>query len=335
MSEPIDWAALKSMTEAGLSSDDIRALGGGDGDDHDHGGGGGTATRATGNLVEDTVDEYPQLAGIIDHPDLGPILQEAAENGWDADKLFAAVFETDFYQKQFSNQRQLSILKKTDPAEYARRWDGAEAQMSTLMSELGIPPKDRPWILKHMTTTYLNHGGDDWVVFDQLKKLMRKDPNIIGSGGSLAAKQQSYQEIAHDYLVSMSDEVAKRHAVNIWSREDSEEAFENRIRQQAIKRFATLEDELKRGLTVRQALDPQLQAVAQMLEMDANDIDLNHGRWSHIWDYRDPETGKARTMTITEAQRYARQQEEWQNTDNARDEAAKLSLRLVESMGKI
>lgn len=313
----VDWGALKAMTDAGMSEADIRAF--------------GTLNTDVNAILE----RYPQLAGFIDHPELGQLLRDAAANQWGPEELQGQLYKTDWYQKTWADFRRVEVLKSTDPAEWAKQVEQAGYEVMTLMGTLGIDISKNKMLVPLLTENYLRHGKDDWFLFNELGKILIKDTSLVGKTGELAASADNFRQMANDYLLDFGDNVYTKHAVNVWRRLDSEDGIRFRMQQDAIKRFGHLADELKRGLTVREALQPLTSAVARTLELRPEDIDLMDSRWRDLHSFTDPDTGKVRTMTITEAERWARHQNEFEQTKTARDEAHQLALRIMQDMGEI
>ncbi len=285
--------------------------------------------------VEALLERYPQLAGFVDHPELGQLLRDAAAKGLAPEELQGRLYKTDWYQKTWADWRRLEVLKSTDPAEYHKQFEQAHYEVMTLMGTLGIDIAKNKALVPLLTENYLRHGKDDWFLYNEVGKILIADPRLVGNTGQLAATRDSVRQWAGDYLLDFNDQVVTKHAINMWRRLDSEEGIKHRMMQDAIKRFGHLEDELKRGLTVREIMSPIVGQVAKTLELNPDTIDLLDKRYFDLHSYLDPETGKTRTMTLSEADRWARMQTEFDQTKTARDESHQLALRIMQDMGTI
>lgn len=285
--------------------------------------------------IEEITERYPQFAAFFNHPELGPLLQEAADNGYDAVTLQGKLHQTPWWQKNWADIRQLEVLKTTDPAEYWNRYEQTKYEVETLFADLGVNTKDNPNLAGDLANEWMKRGKDDWFLYSELGRLMAKDPSLVSDGGSLAAKKSKYREIASEYLYDFDDGALNNMAVSEWQQRDSEEAIRNRMRLRAIREFGHLEDELKRGMTVRQIASPLINTIAKTLEISPDDIDLGSQKYRQLIDYVDTDSGKRRMMTLTEAERFARRQESFQYTKTARDESHEMALKLMETMGAI
>jgi hypothetical protein len=172
-------------------------------------------------------------------------------------------------------------------------------------------------------------------LFSRLGKELMENPDLVSGNGQLAAKMQEYRTLASDYLLEYDDGVYTRMAINEWMQADSREGIQERFRQQAKKRYSHLGDLLDQGITVKQAMLPMTNAVARTLEMSPDQVNLNEARWRELVEFDDPDSGKRRTMTTSEAERWARRQDEFQYTAMAREETYSMATALLETMGAI
>lgn len=285
--------------------------------------------------LEEITERYPQFAAFFHHPELGPLLQQATDEGLGAVELQGRLHQTQWWNKTWADWRQLEVLRGTDPAEYRQREVQAKYELESVFKNLGIDPKKHPDLVNQTTAKWLQRGKDDWFLYAEIGSLLRKDHSLLSSGGALGARVAAYKAKAADYLLDYDDTALTNMAIGEWQQRDSEEAIENRMRQQAIRQYAHLQDELERGMTVRQLASPLLNAVAKTLEINPEDIDLNSEKYRQLIDYVDSDSGKRRMMTTSEADRYARRQESFQYTKTARDEAHAMALELMQSMGAI
>lgn len=283
----------------------------------------------------DVLARYPQLGGFLNHPEIGPVLRDAAANGWGAQELQGAIFKTDWYKTTWADFRQLELLKSTDPAEYAKVQQEAQFSISTLLRDLGVDGNRQPDLVRILSNDWLRHGRDDWYLYQRIGDVLERKPELMSERGSIAAKKAEYRKLAADYMLDYGEGTLTKLAVNEWMNRDKRETIENRFRQEAIKRYAHLEDMLTRGLSVRQAMQPQTTAVARVLEMNPEAIDLTQPRWRVLMEMKDPNDGKLRAMTTSEADRWARNQEEFKYTKNARDEVYDVSMQILQAMGSL
>lgn len=285
--------------------------------------------------TEEILKRYPQLGGFIDHPELGPLLQAASDEGLGAAELQGRLHKTKWWQTTWADKRKLEVLRGTDPAEYNLQVQQASAEITSLFGQLGVDINKNKHLLPVVVDAYMAHGKDEWYLFDRIGKELAKNPSLITETGQLANVKTDYRQLAHDFGLQYGDDVLTRYAIDEWRRLDSREGIEQRMRQEAIRRYGHLGDELKRGLTVKQIVQPMTNVVAQTLELSPDQIDINDARWRQLIAYQDPDTGKTRSMSVSEADRWARRQDEYQYTAGAREETYSMASDIIRSMGEI
>lgn len=285
---------------------------------------------------EEVLERYPQLAGFINHPEIGQVLLDAARDGLGPQELQGKIYGTDWYKSSWADLRQYELLRSTDPAEFQKVTEQSAFDVRSLFAKLGISIEgNAAGIMKLVTEAWLKHGKDDWYLYSLVGDIVNKDPSLITQNGELGARMAEYRALASDYMLDYSDDTLARTAINEWRQMDTKEAIENRYRQEAIKNYGHLEDVLNRGITVKQAMQPMTAAVARTLEMGPEQINLMDARWRQLVEFDDPKDGKRRTMTTSEAERWARQQDEFQYTALAREETYSMAEELLTTMGAI
>lgn len=82
---------------------------------------------------------YGYLAYYVDHPDVGPILIQAAQEGWDANRLRGALQPTAWWQDHSDAYRQWESLKALDPGEADRQRQQRGNEIRSALLKLGVP----------------------------------------------------------------------------------------------------------------------------------------------------------------------------------------------------
>jgi hypothetical protein len=93
----------------------------------------------TKESVEDQVRRmFGDLSVFIDHPELGPILRQAAKEGWDQSRLMGAIRQTTYWKTTPDSASQWTILKTLDPATAKRQTAEQEQAVRDLMAREGL-----------------------------------------------------------------------------------------------------------------------------------------------------------------------------------------------------
>lgn len=298
--------------------------------------GGNAAAAANPPIDEQTIrDRYPQLSWMLDDPELKGILTLAAAAGWDSSRLQGALYNTNWWQTHSATARQWTQLLNQDPAAARQRIIQESTSIIGLARQWGMDLSDNQAF--EISVNKIQFGWDEAQLHKVLGREMRaivKDPHRQLTGMA-RSRVDAYKALGAQYLLPISDRQGAEYAIREFEGSSTEEGIVASYVKQAKARFGYLADELDRGVTVADYFEPVRQSVAQRLEVSPEDINLLQGKWSKIADYTDPNTGKVRGMSITEAENYARRQKEWQTTANAHEEGAALVNRITETFGQV
>lgn len=83
-------------------------------------------------------DNYGFMSWALDHEEIGPILEEAATNGWSEGRLMGALGETDWWQENSEPHRQWQALEAQDPAEARRQIGNMASQIGEQATSFGL-----------------------------------------------------------------------------------------------------------------------------------------------------------------------------------------------------
>lgn len=289
------------------------------------------STVATNDMVRQL---YPNLAYLLDHPEIGPILQEATAGQWDAARLQGRVYSTSWWQTTAANARLWDAKMAQDPATAGRELEQKTVQIAAMLSRYGIGgigDVDMRWL----SGKILREGWSDDEVLRFFGGLARDGSHPIGPG-KLTEEMAKVRKIARGYLFNMNDKDVQEWATRVMEGTASADAVESHLREQAMSRFYWMKDQISGGLTPEQLFASSKQAVAQLLEIDPESINLNDVKWSALVSpITDPNTKQVRSMNFNEVQKWARSQTDWRYTANARQEADDKALSLLRVFGEI
>lgn len=282
----------------------------------------------------DISKKYPYLSFLLDDPDVGPLLSEADEHGMDADVFQQRLMQTPWWKRTSDTQRTFYALKTGDPATYTRRQEELKAQIRDIGGQLGYGEDV-------LDEGYLNHFADKALEFGlsarQIQAMIADEITpLIGASekGNTLAQIRQVQE-NYSYMVDNP-------TLLFWSKEINSgrqtiENFENSVRQQMKSLFPNLAGQMDSGMTFKQIVEPYRQVLSK--EFDGRSLEdfdfMGDPKWRHVIDYVDEKTGVHRTMSMRELQKYAREQPEWRNTRNAKEQVAQIGEQLLSSFGEV
>lgn len=287
-------------------------------------------------MAESTDDKirslYPQFTAWLDHPELGGILREAAEGGWDSARLEGAIHNTTWWKTTWPQLREWQYVTSRDPGAAGKARERAHYEVDTMFSRLGVKLPDH--VRGSLVEGYLGHGRDEWYLQKQIGDMLRKDHSLIEHNGELANYKNQIIQRGAQYLVGVDAGTATSWAIDQWTGAKSQQWFDSYYADQAKKRFTWLGDEIDAGTTPAEWYAPVVSSVAQQLERDPSSINLMSPEWSELLEVYDEGTGKIRPRTMGEAVRWARKQESYRFTQGAQDRASEVSEFLLRTFGK-
>jgi urease gamma subunit len=270
-------------------------------------------------------ENYGQMAGFINHPEIGKILREAALGEFDYGKLYGRVVATDWWKNTSAAQRTWQQLASEDPAEARRLVNQTAATMNNRAKSLGLNLSAAQ--IGGMATTATVNGWTDAQTVDQL---MQQVNWATLKAGDLTAKRDEVMTIAGDYLVGVSASTAQSYAEAMASGEMSPQGVRSAMMKQAKARFGYLSSELDQGMTVKQYFAPVANRIEQELELGSGSVDMMDSKWLSMLE-KTGDDGKLRAATLHEATQMARKDSRWANTQKAQEQ----TTNMMSSIGRI
>jgi hypothetical protein len=150
------------------------------------------------------------------------------------------------------------------------------------------------------------------------------------SDGTISDISGSIKEAYKQYLLEIDDTTAMKLARNIAIGENTSEGVLSTVKRLAKMQYGWGADFIDEGMTMVDALAPQRSALANELELDPQEIDLNNPMFFDLMTVTDDQ-GNERLRKSSEIRTEARNLPQWENTDNARA----LMSQLTASLGRI
>lgn len=278
-------------------------------------------------MAESLRSKYPSMVYLLDDPDIGPILEQADREGWPPEKLQSRIEATAWWRTKSSSLRTFLDLQATDPASLQREVEKKTHEVATLGRSLGL---NLTWEQYRFLAENVIQAG-----WNENELRYRMVHSSGGQFGAMSPVQSRVRELASQYFIPINNE-----AVAWWTRaiaagEYTEENFNSYLQDRAKEAFPHLAKIIDTGVTLAQYSQPFVSTLANLLEINPAQIDfINNPRWRQVLDQAD-EQGNHRAMTMYEVEQFARQQPEWRNTRNARDQVSQLGQTLLEQFGKV
>lgn len=291
---------------------------------------------ATPEMIKLVRERYPQYAWLINHAEVGPILERALDPNtpWSAEDLQGALVQTGWWRGTQASARQWQQLGETDPSTRDAQMRERQAQIWDAALSLGIPPNVE--LIQRLAEESLRLGWGEAQLSNALVVQLQYKPGMAGTTGSVQTDMARIKTMAEDeYMVPLSEQTAFEFARSIAAGEKKLDDLNVYFREQAKSKYATLVPFLDRGYTTKQFFDPYRETIAKTLEMNPAEVNfLDDPRWAKIIDNTD-EAGNRGPMTQSELASYLRSQDEWAKTRQGQESIGGLGEFILGTFGKV
>lgn len=277
-------------------------------------------------------ESFGYLGEILKYPEIWGILNKAASEGWSEARIQGAITASQFWKTHSASQRNFIQLAGSDKAELDKQIAAMRTQIETTASTLGVAiPEAR---LAYLARQFLYNGVTPERIQGMVAAEARYNPG--GMVGGFGSTMNDVKATANKFLVPLSDAAAFTRSKAILQGKDTLQGTEAYFRNVAKARWSHLEEDLDRGYTVRDLIDPNVQQAAQLLGIDPDAIDFSDPKWQRVIDTVGDDN-KHRIQTLDETARMVRGQAEfgWQGTDQARALAASRVEGLAQRLGAV
>lgn len=270
------------------------------------------------------IARYGYGAWALQHPELGPILRQAAAEGWDGATIQGELVKTQWWQTHSAAARDYLELKGRDPASAQLQLDNAKTAVRIAAGRLGVALDDAK--VTEMAEASIVNAWQGSDLTYAIGAEARRNPAAAKSG-EVASVLTELKKRAGAYFVAFGDDVLNAAAVRIATGEDSIDGWtQSTLIPQAMSRFNSpaLRDAVAKGTTLAEFFEPARQLLAQTLELAPDSVNLMDPRWSRVLESDDGK-GNLRPMTLSEVAKFARSQSEWWDTRQAKQSEAELA----------
>lgn len=292
-------------------------------------GGGDVSTGGAPADPKQAIAEYGYIAELANSvPDIKRTLEQAIKEGWTPTRFQAEIQKTGWWQKTTESQRQIEVLKKSDPQEYRRRRQQTIDFMVITARNLGVEEgKQRVFILAERA---LSLGWSN----QEIERFLAADVKVkkTGNTGATAVTVDSLKKQAALYAVPLSDQTVQMWTTQILRGMVPPESFESYLKEQAKSMFPGMAEAIDAGVTVSQYAEPYRQWAAQILELNPEDLTITDPRIQKGL-FTQSKDGQRTSMNLADYQSYLRGLPEYRKTRGAQEQAAGLTEMLTETWG--
>ena len=155
---------------------------------------------------------------------------------------------------------------------------------------------------------------------------------ITNEFSDFSAGRDALEQLAYKYYVPQTEDAAQDWAEKIYTGEATQTEYEQYLKATAVSRFPTLDKVINQmGITPDQYFSPYKYQIEQMLGRQVDMLD----EFSDVIEYIPDAGTNARPMTLSEVRNFVRALPEWQQTDDAKDQARALSFSIGQTFGEV
>ncbi len=253
-------------------------------------------------------ERFPAYQHMLDHPELGPLLEEAAEGEFELSTFEARFRATEWFTSRSAAEREWDLFAD-DPANEAERDRQIAERAGTvrdLSAQLGAELSDDA--ITALATEALRRGLSEDEVVGQITA-----STTSYSAGSLTAAEDQIAALAAGQLIDVDAETRRSLAVRLVNGEMNEDGLRSYVTNIAKSQHPQFSKFIDQGISVAEYLAPQRNTIASMLGRNPADIDLMSPEFSAVTRMGDG--SDLRAMTLDETTRFVRSRDDyWQGS---------------------
>lgn len=278
------------------------------------------------------------LAFLNSDPEIKALFSKAVKNTWTPDRFVAGLRNTKWFKTHSASVRNAIIMQTSDPKSYAENVDKMTAQVKNVWGSTygmdSVAGIDAATMRKWGETAFrmgwtsdelLDHMGSAV----DFQKMLSSDK----LGGSAAEARSQLRELATNMGVDPGNNWMAQNLQRIIMGDDTMEAAQARIKDLAKSQYAAFADQIEGGKTVTEIADPYVQKMADLLELNPNDIGLKDATIQKALAGQKDDKGVLQAQNLADFAKGVRQDTRWQYTSNAKTQVAEVGSQLLRSFG--
>lgn len=272
-------------------------------------------------------------------PELNSILQQAVKGQWTPDRFVQTVADSNWYKNTPAGMREWITKQITDPAQAEVEAATGADYVRNMTAQLGVPMPSAERAREVWLWTKIA-GYDENGTRAYISRMAFEDGGWSeepGSGGGVYGRLVSDMfKQAHEYGYTspdLSSEILEkaRWIMQTGGNVDTT-GWQSKMIDYATSFYAPYKEEIRGGKTVADISKPVMDRVAQLLEMNPSNMNLNDPLVKKAMTEWAPD---GRAYSLREIEDQTRRDARWKVTDNAKQSAVKMVEEIATRFGLV
>lgn len=262
-------------------------------------------------------------------PELKKLFSRAVKGTWTPEKFVAELRSTKWYKRNGETARQVITLQTTDPGTYRERLRTRMADIRAAAVEVGAGlSTDR---LRDVAMDSMMLGWDDTQIRFHLGDYVKRTKDGHMSGAAAAADME-IEQYARAMGLTPGKAQRTEWASDIAIGRRDLDSVKAHLMEQAENRYPQFAARFRDGVTLADIAEPYKQSMAQILELNPNQISLSDRTIQRGLSTR-TDKGEPAAQPIWKFEDQLRADPRWRKTDNAKEQADSLTKKLLTDFG--
>lgn len=202
-------------------------------------------------------------------PELAQLMKNAVSAQWTTEKFQANFMNTAWYRARQASVRQWADLNTRDPAEAIAKVNQKKLEFADMASQFGVTLDDAALTNFAISALQYQWSGT------QTKDVFTSLAGQTGfAGGTPAALGAQVKHLANDYGLTLTSAQQTDYVSGMLSERYTEDNLRSFMTDMAKSRYTGMAPYLDMGLTVKQVASPYMSSYANLMEVDADGIDM-------------------------------------------------------------
>lgn len=277
------------------------------------------------------------LAFLKSDPEIRDLFSRAVKNTWTPDRFVAGLRASKWFQTHSASVRNAIIMQTSDPKSYRENVDKMAAQVRDVWGQtygMSAVANIDAATMRQWGETAFRMGWTEEQLLDHMGSAIDFQQAMASNtlGGTAAEARAQLRALTENYGVDPGNTWMAQNLQRAVTGDDTMEGIQARIRDLAKSQYQAFADQIDGGRTVAEIADPYRSKMADLLELNPNDIGLSDTMIQNALTAKDAQ-GNPAAQTLSDFANTVRKDSRWQYTNNAKSQVAETTTQLLRSFG--